>query len=524
MSSVVDASPARPSDVGATPDDSGSESGGGAAEFVKALTLTDATMLVAGSMVGSGIFIVSADIARTVGSPALLLAAWGLTGVITLLGALAYGELAAMYPRAGGQYVFLREALGPVMGFLYGWTLFVVIQTGTIAAVAVAFGKFLGVLVPSVTADRYAWFPRADVCVSLLGCRDASTQAIQLGLTPQRLVGLASVWVLTLVNLRGVREGKLVQTTLTVVKTGALALLILLGLTLGRNATAVAANFGAGQFSRPVEYAAPFALVFGSALVGSLFSSDAWNNVTFAAAEVRNPRRNLPLALVLGTGLVTLLYVLANVAYLNVLPFAGTPDGASALARGVMHATQDRVATAVAEVMFGAVGVTLMAVAILVSTFGCNNGLVLAGSRVYWAMARDGVFFRKAGVLNANGVPAFALLAQAVWTTLLCLTGTYGQLLDYVIFAALVFYAFTTIGLFVLRRTRPDAERPYRAFGYPVLPALYICLSAGVAVLLLLADKTRTQAVSGLVLVLVGLPVYWLWRARGGAPDPSAVG
>jgi APA family basic amino acid/polyamine antiporter len=263
----------------------------------------------------------------------------------------------------------------------------------------------------------------------------------------------------------------------------------------------------------------PFALVFGSALVGSLFSSDAWNNVTFAAAEVQNPRRNLPLALLLGTGLVTLLYVLANVSYLAVLPLAGTPDGGSVLARGIAHATQDRVGTAMAEAIFGPGAVVAMAIAILVSTFGCNNGLILAGARVYWAMARDRLFFRKAGTLNDNGVPAFALLAQAVWTTLLCLTGTYGQLLDYVIFAALVFYALTTIGLFVLRRTRPDAERPYRAIGYPVLPALYIVLSAGVAVILLLADKTRTQAVSGLVLVLLGLPVYALWRVRaGGAP------
>ena len=519
MSSVVDPSPAptlRPTAVHVDGPD-------GDGEFVKALTLTDATMLVAGSMIGSGIFIVSADIARTVGSPALLLAAWGLTGIITLLGALAYGELAAMYPRAGGQYVFLREAMGPVMGFLYGWTLFVVIQTGTIAAVAVAFGKFLGVLLPSVTADRYGWFPQADVCVAWLGCKDPATQTIQLGLTPQRLVGLASVWLLTFVNLRGVREGKLVQTTLTVIKTGALALLVILGLTVGRNATALAANFDVGQFARPVAYASPFALVFGSALVGSLFSSDAWNNVTFAAAEVRNPRRNLPLALVFGTGLVTLLYMLANVAYLNVLPFSGSADGVSALARGITHATQDRVGTAAAEVIFGAGGVGLMAVAILISTFGCNNGLVLAGARVYWAMARDGVFFRRAGALNLQGVPAFALVAQAVWTTLLCLTGTYGQLLDYVIFAALVFYALTTIGLFVLRRTRADAERPYRAIGYPVLPGLYIVLSAGVAVLLLLADKTRTQAVSGLVLVLLGLPVYWLWRARDSAIDAPAL-
>ncbi|WP_284352043.1 APC family permease [Roseisolibacter agri] len=487
---------------------------GGEHEFVKALTLMDATMLVAGSMIGSGIFIVSADIARTLQSPAYLLLAWVLTGVITLLGALAYGELAAMYPKAGGQYIFLRESMGPLMGFLYGWTLFVVIQTGTIAAVAVAFGRFLGVLFPSISPDRYGWFPQTDVCVGWLGCRDAATQSIQLGLTPQRLVGLLSVWLLTFVNLRGVREGKAVQTSLTVIKTGALALIIILGLTLGRNATAVAANFGAGQFAPDVSFTAPFAIVFGSALVGSLFSSDAWNNVTFAAAEVKNPRRNLPLALVLGTGLVTLLYVTANVSYLNVLPLHGTPDAASVLERGIQHATQDRVGTAVAEVIFGAGAGTIMAVAILISTFGCNNGLILAGARVYWAMARDGLFFRRAGALNANNVPAFALIAQAVWTTLLCLTGTYNQLLDYVIFAALVFYALTTIGLFILRRTRPDAERPYRAIGYPILPALYIALSTGVAIILLVAEKTRTQAISGLVLVLVGVPVYLAWRAR----------
>ena len=491
-------------------------------EFVRAMTLTDATMLVAGSMIGSGIFIVSADIARTVQTPALLLLAWVLTGVITLLGALAYGELAAMYPRAGGQYVFLREAMGPAMGFLYGWTLFVVIQTGTIAAVAVAFGRFLGVLWPAITPDRFAWFPQADVCVAWLGCRDPATGAIQLGLTPQRLVGLLSVWLLTAVNLRGVREGKAVQTTLTVVKTGALALLIVLGLTIGRNPTALAANFDAARFAAAPDFAAPFAVVFGSALVGSLFSSDAWNNVTFAAAEVQHPRRNLPLALVLGTGLVTLLYVLANVSYLTVLPLAGSADGGSVLARGIMHATQDRVGTAVAEVIFGPAAVTLMAAAILVSTFGCNNGLILAGARVYWAMARDRLFFRRAGTLNGNGVPAFALVAQAGWTTLLCLTGTYGQLLDYVIFAALLFYALTTIGLFILRARRPDAERPYRAAGYPVLPALYVLLSGGVAVLLLLADKTRTQAVSGLVLVLLGLPVYLAWRAAQGARPAAA--
>ncbi|HEX3158105.1 MAG TPA: amino acid permease [Gemmatimonadaceae bacterium] len=475
------------------------------AEFVKALTLTDATMLVAGSMIGSGIFIVSSDMARSVGSPFWLLMAWALTGVITVLGALAYGELAAMFPRAGGQYVFLRESMGPLMGFLYGWTLFVVIQTGTIAAVAVAFGRFLGVLWPTITPDRFAWFPQMDVATP--------GGLIELGLSPQRLIALISVWVLTWINLRGVKEGKLVQTTLTIIKTGALALLVILALVVGRNATAIAANFGAGQFIGTTDFTSVFVLAFGTALVGSLFSSDAWNNVTFAAAEVQNPKRNLPLALVLGTGLVTLLYVLANLGYLSVLPLRGDPDGATVLARGIQHATQDRVGTAAAEVIFGPVGGTIMAVAILISTFGCNNGLILAGARVFWAMARDGLFFKSAGTLNRNQVPAVALVLQAVWTSLLCLTGTYGQLLDYVIFAALIFYVLTTIGLFVLRVRRPDAERPYRAIGYPVLPALYIVLAASVGLILLVADKTRAQALSGLVLVLIGIPVYALWRS-----------
>lgn len=480
----------------------------GESEFVRALTLTDATMLVAGSMIGSGIFIVSADMARSVGTPFWLLAAWVLTGVITLLGALSYGELAAMFPRAGGQYVFLREAMGRLVGFLYGWTLFVVIQTGTIAAVAVAFGKFLGVLWPSLTPDLYGWFPHYSFATS--------GGPVDLGLSAQRVVALVSVWVLTWINLRGVKEGKLVQTTFTVAKTGALALLIVLGFAIGRNATALAANFAPGRFAPHVNITSAFVLAFGAALVGSLFSSDAWNNVTFAAAEVQHPRRNLPLALALGTGMVTLLYVLANVAYLNVLPLHGDPNGATVLARGIQFATQDRVGTAVAQVIFGAAGVTIVAIAILVSTFGCNNGLILAGARVYWAMARDRLFFARAGTLNAREVPAFALVVQAIWTSLLCLTGTYGQLLNYVIFAQLLFYAATTTSLFIFRKERPDADRPYRAVGYPVLPALYILLALGVALLLLLSPQTRVQSILGLVIVFAGVPVYYLWRGAAG--------
>jgi basic amino acid/polyamine antiporter, APA family len=485
------------------------DTGASSREFVKALTLTDATMLVAGSMIGSGIFIVSADISRSVGSPFWLLMAWIVSGVVTIFGALSYGELAAMYPRAGGQYVFLRESMGHLMGFLYGWTLFVVIQTGTIAAVAVAFGRFLGVLWPAITPDRYSWFPQMDFTTA--------GAPVQLGLSPQRLIALISIWVLTWINLRGIKEGKWVQTTLTTVKTVALAGLIILGLTVGRHAEAIAANFSSGNFNA-VGFAPALVLAFGAALVGSLFSSDAWNNVTFAAAEVHSPQRNLPRALIYGTGLVCVLYLLANVAYLNVLPMKGVQDGGSVMARGIQYATQDRVASAMMETIFGAVGASIMAALILISTFGCNNGLILSGARVYYAMARDKVFFRRTGNLNRHNVPAAALIAQSIWTSLLCLTGTYGQLLNYVIFAALIFYALTTIGLFRLRKMRPDAERPYRVVGYPVLPALYIILASAIAVILLIADQTRAQAISGLVIVLLGVPVYFIWRKVESAP------
>lgn len=482
-------------------------------EFVRAITLTDATMLVAGIMIGSGIFIVSADMSRLVGSPFWLLLAWIITGVITLLGALSYGELAAMFPRAGGQYVFLREAWGPLMGFLYGWTLFVVIQTGTIAAVAVAFAKFLGVVWPLITPDRFGWFPHFDFT--------SQGSLIEVGLSPQRLIALLSICVLTWINVRGVRTGKLVQTTLTMIKIGALALLIIFGLTIGRNVTALAANFSAGHFAPPMDLTSGFVLVFGAALVGSLFSSDSWNNVTFAAAEVQNPKRNIPLALALGTGIVTVLYVLANVAYLNMLPLAGTAGASDVLSRGIQYATQDRVGAAAGQVIFGASGAVIMAVLIMISTFGCNNGLILSGPRVYWAMARDRLFFKKIGTLNTREVPAAALIVQAVWASLLCLTGTYSQLLDFVIFAGLLFYVSTTIGLFVLRYKRPDAERPYRVVGYPVVPALYILSAAAIAVILLISGKTRTQAISGLVLVLIGVPVYYLWRKLEGSRQPA---
>jgi len=475
----------------------------GEVQFVQGIGPLAAVSLVVGSMIGSGIFIVSADISRQVSDlgPAGLLLVWAITGVITITGALAYAELAAMMPNAGGQYVFLREGLAPSAGFLYGWTLFTVIQSGTIAAVAVAFGRFLGVLIPSLTPDVFL----------KLGSFDMPGGTIQLGLSPQRVVAILMVAVLTAVNIRGVRLGAAIQSTFTVAKVGALAALILLGLTIFRRPEVAAANFG--SFWGTGEWGLAVLPVLGAAMVGSLFSSDAWNNVTFAAAEVRDPRKNLPLALGLGTGLVSLLYVVANVAYLSVLPFHGDPNGTDVLARGIQYAAQDRVATAAMEVMLGPAGAIVMAVAILVSTFGCNNGLILAGARVYYAMARDGVFFRRAGRLHPEfRTPVFGLIAQALWTMVLCVSGTYSELLNYVIFAALLFYLLTGVALFRLRRLKPDLPRPVKAFGYPVLPALYIAAIAFLLVVLLVDPKQRLYSGLGLLIVLLGVPVYALWR------------
>ncbi len=472
-------------------------------QFVRGIGPLAAVSLVVGSMIGSGIFIVSADISRQVTAmgPAGLLIVWVVTGAITVTGALAYAELAAMMPNAGGQYVFLREGLSPAAGFLYGWTLFTVIQSGTIAAVAVAFGRFLAVLLPSITPDVFL----------KLGSFQMPGGLIQLGLSPQRVVALVMVAVLTLVNIRGVRLGAAIQSAFTLAKVGALLGLILLGLTLFRQPDVAAINFG--SFWGTGDWGLAVLPVIGAAMVGSLFSSDAWNNVTFAAAEVRDPSRNLPLALGLGTGLVSLLYVLANVAYLNVLPFWGDAHGADAMARGIQYATQDRVGTAAMEVMLGGAGATLMAAAILISTFGCNNGLILAGARVYYAMARDGLFFRSAGRLHPEfRTPVFGLIAQALWTMVLCVSGTYGELLNYVVFAALVFYLLTTLALFRLRRLRPDTPRPVKAFGYPVLPALYMVAIAFLLVVLLVDPTQRKFSLLGLIIVALGVPVYHLWR------------
>jgi APA family basic amino acid/polyamine antiporter len=477
-------------------------------------------------MIGSGIFIVSADIGRMVDSPALLITAWLVTAVMTVIAALSYGELAAMMPHAGGQYVYLREALGPLWGFLYGWTLFMVIQTGTIAAVAVSFGKFSGVFFPSISSTHWLWYmgrvPAWHVGPMVLGNMD-------IGLNSTNLIGIVIVLLLTAVNIFGVSLGAIVQNIFTTAKVAALLGLVGFGLLLGRNAEAIAANFGPGWHTfwsnaslgslHPVQVGVggPTALVglftiLAVVQVGSLFSADAWNSVTFTAGEVRNPSRNLPLSLAVGTGIVLLLYVLANFVYLCALPLHGDPHGTTLAARGIQYASEDRVATAVLQQILGAAGTYVMAAAILISTFGCNNGLVLAGARVYYAMSRDGLFFKAAGALHPKyRTPVASLMVQAIWTCVLCISGSYGQLLDFTMFAALLFYILTIGGLFVLRVKRPEAERPYKAFGYPVLPAIYILMAAWICIVLLRYKPQYTWP--GLGIVLLGVPVYFLWSA-----------
>ena len=485
--------------------------------------LFSATAIVMGSMIGSGIFIVSADMSRTLGSPALLIAAWLVTAVMTIIGALSYGELAAMMPKAGGQYVYLRESLGPIWGFLYGWTLFLVIQTGTIAAVGVAFGKFLGVFFPSISASKWLWHVGSG----------------NIGLNTANLAAIVVITLLTVLNTFGVKLGAAVQNIFTSAKVLALMAVVFVGL-IAKNATAIAANFGAGwhQFWAGASLGTMHSITVGSFFpgthdatavvgaltvvavvqVGSLFSSDAWNNVTFTAGEIENPKRNLPLSLAIGTGVVLLLYVLCNFVYLSVLPLAGSADSATNLGRGISFASQDRVATAVMEQAFGSVGSKLMAGAILISTFGCVNGMLLAGARVYYAMSRDGLFFKAVGKLSKkSGVPTNSLWVQWAWTCLLCLSGSYGQLLDYVIFAVLIFYILTIVGLFILRRTQPDTPRPYRAFGYPILPALYIVMATWISVVLLRYKPQYTWP--GLILVLLGVPVYLVWKRQGTASN-----
>ena len=488
--------------------------------FVRAIGLFDGTMIVVGSMIGSGIFIVAANISRQTGSAGGLLLTWILTGLLTISAALSYGELAALFPHAGGQYVYLREAYSPLWGFLYGWTLFLVIQTGTIAAVAVGFARYLGVLLPSVSPTAWIVHPIA------LGSKYA------ISLSVQQLVGVLMIVFLTFINTLGVRLGKLIQNVFTSAKTLSLVGLIFLGIFVGKNAGALTENFShfwAIRNAQPIEPGANFLRGFvpaitaasgafgllvalGVAQVGSLFSSDAWNNIGFTAAEVKNPKRDVALSMAFGTIIVITLYCLANLAYLCTLPLVQ-----------IQTAPDDRVASAALNAIFGPTGAMIMAVAIVISTFGCNNGLILAGARVSYAMAKDGLFFKSTGALNKKGVPGTALAYQGIWIAILILLRTrhvdaagavtygnlYSDLLDYVVFAALLFYVLTIIGIFVLRAKRPNAERPYRAFGYPFIPILYVLVSVAIMLVLLLY-QTQTAG-TGLVIVLIGLPVYWLW-------------
>ncbi len=494
--------------------------------FVRAIGLFDGTMIVVGSMIGSGIFIVASDITRQTGSAGGLLLTWIITGLLTIAAALSYGELAGLFPHAGGQYIYLREAYSPLWGFLYGWTLFLVIQTGTIAAVAVGFARYLGVLFPKISATAWEMQPIA------IGSKYA------ISLSMQQLVGIVMVIFLTFLNMQGVRLGKLIQNVFTSAKTLSLLGLILLCLFVARNHTAIADNFGhfwTVRDAQPIEPGANFlrslvptvtaSSVFGLFValcvsqVGSLFSADAWNNIGFTAAEVKNPKRDVALSMAFGTVIVITLYCLANLAYLCALPLSQ-----------IQNAPDDRVASAALQAVFGPIGAAIMAVAIIISTFGCNNGLILAGARVSYAMAKDGLFFRSTGRLNKKGVPASALIYQCVWIVVLILLRTrhvsatgavtygnlYSDLLAYVVFSVLIFYALTIAGIFVLRSKRPDLERPYRAFGYPFVPALYI-VSALAIMFVLLLYQTQT-AWPGLVIVLLGVPVYALW-SRVGKPE-----
>lgn len=499
----------------------------GKSGLVASLGLFSATAIVVGSMIGSGIFIVPAEIGRDVGSPALLIGAWLVTAVMTIIGALSYGELAAMMPGAGGQYIYLREALGSIWGFLFGWTLFLVIQTGTIAAVAVAFGKFLGVFFPSVSSTNWIWHiahvPAWHVGPMVLGNMD-------IGLSTANLAGIVIILLLAFINIFGVKLGALVQNIFTTAKTVALLGLVVLGVLFGRNLAAIRANFGANFWhgagwhtlhAVQVGVGGPMAMVgvltiLAVVQTGSLFSADAWNNVTYTAGEVRNPKRNLPLSLAMGTTLVLGLYILANFVYLMALPLHGDPHGATLTLRGIQYATDDRVATAALQLIFSRAGAYLMAGAILISTFGCANGLTLAGARVYYAMSRDGLFFKAAGKLHPRWhTPVAALLVQAVWTCVLCISGSYSQLLDYIICTELIFYILTILCLFVLRVKRPDAERPYRAIGYPVLPAIYILMAAWICIVLLRYKPQYTWP--GLVIVLLGIPVFAVWSRKAAA-------
>lgn len=498
-------------------------------ELKKELSLTDATMIVIGSMIGSGIFIVSADVTRNLGSPGYLLLAWIITGVITLISALSYGELAGMMPNAGGQYVYLREAYNSLTGFLFGWTTFLVIETGTIAAVAVAFAKYTGVLLPDYIGTTHYVMSIELQDIQTLNSLWKSlfhTNIKSVIIDAQQILAIALILLLTFVNVQGVKNAKLVQLIFTVTKIGALLGLAVVGIIVGSDPKKGMWAINSIDFWSPVkiiwengkimdyEYLSGIGLwsAMGLALIGPLFSSSAWNNVTYTAGEMKNPKRDIPLSLLYGTLTVSALYILANIAYLMLLPVQGHPNAEDTLSRGIMFATNDRVGTAAAEMIFGNPATIIMAIFIMISTFGCNNGIILSGARVYYAMAKDRLFFKKAGELNSKGVPAFSLWIQCGWACLLCLTGTYGDLLDYTVFAILVFYILTIFGVFVLRKKQPNTPRPYKAFGYPVIPAIYLLFAIGLCVNLLIYKPVPSWA--GVGIVALGIPVFYLWKKK----------
>ena len=457
-----------------------------AKQFKPSFSLLDATMIVAGSMIGSGIFLVSADMTRTVGSAGWLILLWIFTGVLTLIAALSYGELSAMFPKAGGQYVYLKEAYNPLIAFLFGWSFFAVIQTGTIAAVGVAFSKFAAYIFPALSETHFI----ADFGF--------------IKISAAQITSILLIVFLTWVNTLGVKEGKFIQTLFTLTKLAALFGLIIFGFAHfsstvwnGNWSTGFAFGKMDGNVLLPYSGAAVLG-AFAGAMVGSLFSSDSWNNVTFIAGEIENPKRNIGLSLFLGTLIVTLIYTATNFMYLAVMPL-----------QSIAHAENDRVGVEAAKLIFGNIGTTVIAIMLMISTFGCNNGLILSGARVYYTMAKDGLFFKGAASLNKNAVPSKGLWIQCLWASVLCLSGKYGDLLDYIIFTVLIFYILTIAGIFILRRTRPDIPRPYKAFGYPVLPLIYI-LAAGIICVSLLIYKPKFTF-PGLGIVLLGIPVYYLF-------------
>ncbi|MEI6488435.1 MAG: amino acid permease [Bacteroidota bacterium] len=473
-------------------------------ELKRSLGLVDATSIVSGSMIGSGIFIVTTFMARDIGASGWLLVLWLITGLITVTAALSYGELAGMMPNAGGQYVYIQRAYGRMISFLYGWTVFTVIQTGVIAAVAVAFAKYTSVFFPELNT----------VCIAL---------GSFLQITFAQLLAIVSIVVLTFFNSRGVQNGKTIQLIFTSAKLFALFALIILGIAIGLKGNTLIENFkdmwsaSKTTINNGVITVIPltgFALAgaMGATIINSLFSSDAWNNVTFIAGEIKDPKKNIPRSLFLGTLIVTIIYILANIAYLSLLPLHGNPAASDVIGQGVMFPNNDRVGAAAASVIFGNSAVYIMAALIMVSTFGCNNGIVLSGARLFYAMAKDGLFFKRAETLNTKQVPAKALWLQCIWASVLCLSGKYSDLLTYATFASLLFYILTIAGIFILRKKEPNTERPYKAFGYPVVPAIYIIVTTAICVDLLIYDTKNTGL--GLLIVLLGIPAYYMTKKK----------